>query len=193
MRPPLKPLALLLLLPLAGLVAKEKPTDREESLILAGNHRVVISVPAGYIYSSGRDDNGVLMARITDAKEKVSLQVQFLPDPEGRFATEQSQMDYLARACQQYAEGSVEKGYNFTTLASHHGTGTYCMFTDASLVDREPPKGEVRNVTTGVKSWSGWFCVFTLLSNDTTSKEYQTAIHLLKESLEEVPAPPAKS
>jgi hypothetical protein len=99
-------------------------------------------------------------------------------------------MDYLARACQQYAEGSVEKSYTFTPLAPHRGTGTYCMFTDASLVDREPPKGEVRNVTTGVKSWAGWICVFTLLSNDTTSKEYQTALRLVKESFEE---PAAKS
>lgn len=187
MRPSLKLPAFLLLLAVSTVGAKEKDKDHDESLILIGDHRVVITVPAGYVYSSGRDDNGILMAKVTDAKEKVVLQVQFLPDPEGRFATEQTHMDYLARACQQYAEGSVEKSYNFTALAPHRGTGTYCMFTDASLVDKEPPKGEVRNVTTGVKSWPGWLCVFTLLSNDTTSKEYQTALRLVKDSFEETP------
>ena len=187
-RIPLKPLGLFLLLAATAVGAKEKDKDHDESLILATGKRVSVTVPAGYVYSSGRDESGAIMAKVADAKEKVVLQVQFLPDPDGRFATEQPQMEYLARACQQYAEGSVEKSYNFTPLAPHRGAGTYCVFTDASLVGTEPPKGQVLNVTTGIKSWPGWFFVFTVLSNDTTSKEYQTALKLVKESFEEIPA-----
>lgn len=187
MRPTLKLPAFLLLLAVSTAGAKEKDKDHDESLILAGEHRVVITVPAGYVFSSGRDEQGAIMAKVADPKEKVVLQVQFLPDPDGFFATEQARMDKLAVACQQYAEGSVEKSYNFTPLEPHRGAGTFCMFTDASLVGKEPPKGEVRNVTTGIKAWPGWFCVFTLLSNDTTSKEYQTALRLVKDSCEEPP------
>ena len=191
MRPSLRHPALLVIL-FAALFAgaKAKDKDRDESLLLQGERRVVIAVPAGYVYSSGRDEDGLITAKLTDPKEKVVLQVRFIPDPEGYYATERAHMDYLALACRQYAEGSVEKSYRFVPLAPRRGAGTYCTFTDASLVGREPPKGEVRNVTTGVKSWSGWICVFTVLSNDTTSKEYQAALRLVKESVEE---PAAKS
>jgi len=47
------------------------------------------------------------------------------------------------------------------------------------------PPGEFLNVTCGVKAWSGGFLVFTLLSNDTTSREYETGFKLVKESFEE--------
>ena len=187
MRPSLKLSALVLLLAVSTAGAKEKDKDHDESLILMGDHRVVITVPAGYIYSSGRDDNGVLMVKVTDAKEKSVLQVAFVPDPDGLMATEKARMDKLAVDCQHYAEESVEKSYNFTSLAPRLGSGTFCVFADASLVGKEPPKDEWRNVTTGIKSWSGWCCMFTVLSNDTTSKEYQTAMRLVKDSFEELP------
>ncbi len=174
----------------AALCAKEK--SRDETLIL-DTHRVIISVPEGYVYSSGRDEQGVLMAKITDAKEKIDLQVRFEPDPTGRLGGEAQQMEFLATVCQQYAEGSIEKGYAFKPLEPHRGSGTYCAFTDASLIGKQPvPKGEYLHITQGVKVSSGWVLVFTVLSNDTTSKEYQTALKLVKESFEEATAPGAK-
>ena len=178
-------LALLPLAAGAALGAKEKSTDQT---LLLGDRRVTIAVPDGYIYSSGRDDQGVIMVQIADAREKITLQVRFQPDPDSRRGAESQQMAYLAEICQQYAEGSVEKSYDFKPLAPRHGAGTYCAFTDASLVGREPPKGEFRNVTTGVKAWPGWALVFTILSNDTDSKEYLTALRLLQDSFEEKPA-----
>ena len=187
MRTPLKPLGLFLLL-VASALAAPKEKEREETLILAGNRSVAITVPAGFVYSSGREESGLLMARIANAKETVTLQVQFQPDPDGRLGTEQRQMDFLAQICRQYAEGSVEKGYDFKPLEPRAGSGTYCTFTDASLAGHEVPKGEFLNVTTGAKVWSGWALVFTLLSNDTTSKDYQTVLRLMKESFSEKPA-----
>ena len=179
---------LLALFPLAAgaaLFAKDKSNDQT---LLLGDRRVTIAVPDGYIYSSGRDDQGIIMAKITDGKEKIDLQVRFQPDPDSRLGAESQQMEFLANVCQQYAEGSVEKSYDFKPLAPHRGSGTYCSFTDASLVGRDPPKGEFLHVTTGVKVWPGWALVFTVLSNDTDSKEYQTALKLVKESFEETPA-----
>lgn len=172
----------------ASLRAGPKETAREETLILADNHRVAITVPAGLVFSSGRDEGGLLMVRLADAKETVTLQVQFQPDPEGKLASEQHQMDYLAQICRQYAEGSVEKGYDFKPLEPRTGTGTFCKFTDASIAAPVLPKGEYLNVTTGVKVSPGWVLVFTLLSNNTTSRDYQAALQLMRESFREIPA-----
>jgi hypothetical protein len=184
MKPPLPTLLLFSLLA-AGSGAFAK--DRDETLILSQDHSITITVPDGYVFSSGREESGMIMAKITDPKEKVQLQVSFRPDPESRLGVEQQQMDFLAQVCKQYAEGSVEHSYDFKPLAPRRGAGTYCVFTDASLVGSAPPKGEFLNVTTGVKAWPGWAIVFTLLSNDVTSKEYQTALRLVKESFEENP------
>ncbi len=174
----------------ATLFAKEK--TREQTLLL-DDHRVTITVPDGYIYSSGRDEQGVIMAKITDAKEKIDLQVRFQADPTSRLGGEAQQMEFLANVCRQYAEGSVEKGYDFKALEPRRGTGTYCSFTDASLVGRQPiPKGEFLHVTTGVKVWSGCVLIFTVLSNDVDSKEYQTVLKLVKESFEERPRAASK-
>ena len=188
---PINALSLFLLLA-ASALASPKEKEREEVIILVDNHRVTIAVPAGFVYTSGREPSGFLMAKVANAKETVTLQVQFQPDPEGRLATEQHQMDFLAEVCRQYAEGSVEKGYDFKALAPRVGTGTYCTFTDASLNRDAVPKGEFLNVTQGVKVWSGWALVFTLLSNDTTSNDYLTALRLMKETFQEKPAPGPK-
>ena len=174
----------------AALCAKEKTHD--ETLILDA-HRVIISVPEGFVFSSGRDEQGVLMAKITDAREKIDLQVRFEADPTSRLGGEAQQMEFLATVCKQYAEGSVEKGYDFKPLEPHHGSGIYCAFTDASLIGKQPvPRGEFLHITQGVKVSSGWVLVFTVLSNDITSKEYQTALKLVKDSFEEASAPGAK-
>ena len=71
-----------------GLIAGPANSPREETLILADNHRVAISVPAGLVYSSGRDEGGLVMVKLADAKETVTLQVQFQPDPEGKLASD---------------------------------------------------------------------------------------------------------
>jgi hypothetical protein len=174
-----------------GLFAKEKA--REETVLL-DKHRVTISVPEGYVYSSGRDEQGIIMAKLSDPKEKVDLQVRFQTDTGARLGGEAQQMEFLANVCRQYAESSVEKGYEFRALEPRKGNGTYCSFTDATLAGRLPiPKGEFLHVTTGVKVWNGCVLIFTVLSNDVTSKEYQTALKLVKESFEETPAPAAKT
>lgn len=162
---------------------------REEMLILFQEHHLTIAVPEGYLYSSTRDDQGIITVKLNDPKQKIDLEVTFFPDARNRVATEDGQMSTVAELCQAYAEGSVEKGYDFKPLEPQAGSGTYCVFTDASLVKKMPfPPGEFLNVTRGVKSWPGCYLVFTLLSNDTTSKEYQTAMKLLKTSFAEKPA-----
>jgi hypothetical protein len=177
-------------LPVLGLCAalafSATISAKEETLILFQDHHLTIDVPEGYLFSSTRDDRGIITVKIGDPKEKIDLQVSFFPDAKNRLATEEGQMSAVAELCQPYAEGSVEKSYDFKALSPQTGTGTYCVFTDATLVKKMPfPPGEFLNVTCGVKSWPACYLIFTLLSNDTTSKEYQTAMKLVKTSFEE--------
>jgi hypothetical protein len=190
MRLPKKLLVLLLALA-AGHVASAKDKAHDETLLL-DTRRVTITVPEGFVFSSGRDDQGSLMAKVADVREKIDLQVRFQLDADSHLGTEAQQMEFLANICRQYVETSVEKGYEFKALTPREGSGTYCSFTDATLINRLPvPPGEFLHVTTGVKVLPGWLLVFTVLSNDTTSKEFQTALKLVKESFCEA-SPPAK-
>ncbi|MSU69705.1 MAG: hypothetical protein EXS39_02790 [Opitutaceae bacterium] len=180
----LRRLFLLLLLPVTTQVFA-----KEETLIIFQERRVTIAVPEGYVYSSNRDESGVISAKISDSKQRVDLVVSFYPDPKGRLASEDKQMGFVAEMSQPYAEGSAEKSYDFRPLEPHTGSGTYSVFTDASLVGKMPfPPGEFLNITCGVKAWPGCVLVFKLWSNSTTSTEYETALKLLKMTFEEKPA-----
>jgi len=160
---------------------------KNETIILSEEHRIGIAVPDGYEYSSRRNEQGAIGVQLVDPGQKISLQVVFLPDPKGEIVGETGQKDFLAGVCQPYAEGSVERSYDFKPLESRGTSGLYCHFTDATLAhsDKPPPAGEYLHVTSGVKVWSGYFLLFTLLSNDTTSKEYRTAFKLLQNSFDE--------
>jgi hypothetical protein len=46
--------------------------------------------------------------------------------------------------------------------------------------------------TSGIKAWRGYFAVFTLLSQDTTSAEYTAIMRLLREGLAEQPLTPLR-
>jgi len=185
MNSPLKYWLLLCVLtwPLAG---KEK----EETLIPFGDHRIAIAVPDGFTYNSSKDEHGVIVAALADQKQKISLKISFLPDPSARLGLEETQKSFVAELSQPYAEGSVEKSYDFKPLAPRVGSGLYCAFTDASLVGKMPfPPNEFLMITSGVKVWSGCAAIFQLWSNDATSKEYQAAMKVLRESVQESPVP----
>jgi hypothetical protein len=181
------------LLLLAGLAvggAGSVALAREETLALFENRRVSIAVPENFTYASGHDPRGLTTVKITDPGLKVELVVSFLPDPDGRLAKEDDQRAFVADTSLSYARDSVEKDYDFKNLAPRSGTGMYCVFTDSTLVKKLPvPPGDYLKVTTGLKAWPGYFFIFTLLSNDTSSDEYQAAMKLLRQSFEELPPP----
>jgi hypothetical protein len=177
-----RPLAILLLVLCLPLVASAK----DETFRIFQDRRITVSVPEGFSYETNRTDEGLVTVKITDAKQQIDLQVSFLPDRTGRLANETGQKEFLAQACQEYAEGSVEQSYEFENLRPQIGSGLYCVFTDKKLVNKQPPAGEYVHVTSGVKAWPGCFLVFTLLSNDTDSKAYRASLRLLKDSFIEV-------
>jgi hypothetical protein len=174
-------------------LAAPKETAREETLILFGQRRVTLTVPAGFRYSSGKNERGLITTKLTDSAETIVLQISFLPDESGEFVSSRGRKEFMVETFQPYVGGSVEKAMQFEELEPRSGGGTYCVFTDANLVGKTNfPPGEFLNSTTGVKSWRGCIAVFTLLSNNTTSEEYRTAILLLRESLSEPPLTPLR-
>lgn len=188
----LRGLALLLVsLVSASAIGPSKSKDREEVLVLFEQRRVALSVPAGFVFSSGKSEEGIITAKLNDPKETVSLQISFLPDPHGEFAIARQRKEFIVRSFQHYVTGSVEQAMQFEELESRTGAGTYCIFTDASVVGKTKlPPNEYLNSTTGLKAWRGCFAVFTILSNGTTSAEYLVAMKILREGLKELPLTP---
>ncbi len=163
---------------------------REESVFLFENRKLSIVVPEGFAYGQGKDDMGLINLQLAAPKDKLTLHVVFVPDPEGQFANARTRKEKMVELFQEYVDSSVEKGMQFEELEPRAGVGTYCAFTDASLVGKEKlAPGEYLHVTTGVKAWPGVLAIFRLFSNDTKSAEYQAALGMLRESVQEKAVP----
>ncbi len=177
----------LFLLAITGMSAG---TKREEVLFLFENRKLTVAVPPGFGYANGKDDLGLINLQIAAPKDKVTLHVVFVPDPEGQFANARTRKEKMVELFQEYVESSVEKGMQFEELEPRAGVGTYCAFTDASLVGKtRMAPGEYLHVTAGVKAWPGVLAIFRMFSQDTTSAEYQAAMAMLRESVQERAVP----
>jgi hypothetical protein len=186
---PIGRVLLLLLLVLAG-TRMPATTAREEAVTLPGNRKVHVTLPDGFEMSAGRDQGGPMLVRIVDREARINLQMTFLPDVQGLMANARARKEFMFETLQHYVEQSVEKAMQFEELEPEVGAGTYCVFTDITLVGRSTlPEGEYLNATAGVKAWPGLAVVFTLLSNGTDSKPYQDAMAMLRRSVHERAVP----
>jgi len=164
--------------------------QREEILELAPGRRVTIAVPAGFVVERARDPAAPLELRLRDAAGAVSLDLAFLPDPEGRAATPRARRERLVELFEEHVSASVEQAMRFEELEPRRGAGTWCLFTDRALVGRvELPPNEYRLLAVGVKAWSGVMVVFRLFTQDAESPAHRAAWGLLRESVEERLAP----
>jgi len=172
-------------------VALASAKDREETVFVFQNRKVSFVLPDNLGFASTKDDSGRMTVRVADQKEKVSLQITFLEDPENQFTTELTRKEFMAETFHDHVASSVEKTMEFEELDPKFGKGTYCVFTDASLVGKTKfPRGEYLHVVAGVKAWPGVAAVFSFFCNDTKSKEYEAVMHLLRESVQEQPLYP---
>ncbi|MDO8539749.1 MAG: hypothetical protein Q7S40_04850 [Opitutaceae bacterium] len=180
-------LAVVLLVTGAAKRAKPPATNTEsQSIELFENRKILIELPEGFMMNRGSDARGVPAVRVFDAKERVSLEITFLPDPEERFSDGFARKELMHQLFQEFLAGSEERAMQFEELEPKNGRGTYCVFTDRALAGKtSPPPNEYLNVTTGVKSWPGVVAVFTLFSNGTSSPEYRAAMTMLRESVHE--------
>jgi hypothetical protein len=167
-----------------------KLQSREESIFLFENRKVAIAVPPGFGYNATKDENGICQVKLGDPKNRVSVDIVFLPDPEQEFKSARSRKELLVDEFKGYVESSSEKAMQFEELDPRVGAATYCVFTDSALVGKtELPPGEYIHLTAGLKVWPGVIAIFRVFSNDTKSAEYQETLKLLRESVQEKAVP----
>ena len=103
----------------------------------------------------------MIAVKLSDEKESVTIDIQFLPDPEGRFANARARKELMHDMFVEYVDSSNEKAMQFEELEPRTGAGTYCVFTDTKLVGKtELPPGEYVHLTNGIKAWPGVVAVF---------------------------------
>lgn len=164
--------------------------SRDETLFLFENRKVILAVPEGFTLEKGREAAGVIAIRLADAGDKVSGEIRFLPDPELRFMQSRPRKELMNEMFNEYVAASTEQAMQFEELEPRVGAGTYCVFTDARLVGKSPlPPGEYVHLTVGLKAWPGVIAIFRVFSQETKSREYQSLLALLRESLEERAVP----
>src|SRR5687768_4660719 len=179
-------LIIALFLPLLAAASDPTPKLREQKIALAENREVPIAVPDGFALVTGQDENGFVGVKLSDAKESVTLDLQFLPDPEGKYANSRARLELMHEMFSEYVGSSTEKAMQFEELEPRTGVGTYCVFTDAKLVGKTGlPRGEYVHLTAGVKAWPGVIAVFRCFSNDTSSAGYKAILTMLRESVHE--------
>lgn len=164
--------------------------QREEAVLIFESRKVTVGVPAGFTATTNRDEAGLVQVHLAEATQKATLDLIFVPDPDGEALRSRGRKEKMVELFNSYVASSVEKAMRFEELEPRRGAGTYCVFTDASLVGKtELPPNEFRHLTVGLKAWSGVMTIVRLFSQDTTSPEYQALLKLLRESVEERPVP----
>ncbi|MEI6463095.1 MAG: hypothetical protein WCQ89_00135 [Verrucomicrobiota bacterium] len=175
---------------LSGLMIFAAGLVHEESVLIFGARKISFVPPDGFTVAKGRDNAGEIALRLSDAKERHSLEIAFLPDAEARQTSPRARREMMNDLFREYVGSSQEKGMQFEELEPRAGAGTYCVFTDVSLIGKaEVPAGEFLHLTAGLKAWPGVVVVFRLFSNDTDSPEYRALMKTLRESLLEKPVP----
>lgn len=175
---------------LAAPLAAPAAAQREEILELAPGRRVTVAVPAGFGVERPAKPAAPPELRLRDAAGTVSLDLTFLPDPDGLAATPRARRERLVELFEEHVAASVEQAMRFEELEPRRGAGTWCLFTDRALVGRaELPPNEYRLLAVGVKAWPGVMVVFRFFSQDAESPAHRAAWALLRDSVEERPVP----
>jgi len=175
---------------LAATVAAPAAAQREEILELAPGRRVTVAVPTGFVVERPANPAAPPELRLRDAAGTVSLDLTFLPDPDGLAATPRARRERLVELFEEHVAASVEQAMRFEELEPRRGAGTWCLFTDRALVGRaELPPNEYRLLAVGVKAWPGVMVVFRLFSQDAEAPAHRVAWAVLRESVEERPVP----
>ena len=75
------PLFVVLVIPILAAATETIPKLREQKIALSETREVIIAVPDGFALVTGQAD-GLIAVKLSDEKESVTIDIQFLPDPE---------------------------------------------------------------------------------------------------------------
>jgi hypothetical protein len=179
-----------LVLGLAATVVAAAPLlARDERVSVAEGVTVAVAVPQGWTWESARAADGPATARLTGEEGKVVLQLTFLPDPAGRMAEADLQLQLMDDLVEPFVADFVEQGARLEPLLRGRGIGLYAVFTDRKLVGQaELPPNEFRHATTGVRTGTGWFVAFTLFSQELAAPGHRAALNIVRLGLRDASA-----
>jgi hypothetical protein len=143
------------LLPLLGLLLL--PAFASAETIDLGTHgALAVTVPKGWTLSTQKEeDSGVAVTLSPPAgvNAKLLLNVAFVPEPKP--VSKDEVQEKVLSVCDQFVDASVEKKKTLRDFALNGSAfGSYCIFTDASLVGRVSKPDEFKVIGVGIIRFS---------------------------------------
>ena len=175
---------------LLALVTGAARRNRVETVELGEERGVQVVVPSGFSFDRITSELGLISVKLEHPARQILMTLTFIPDPDSRLREARERTQLMFESFNHFVADSVEKGMQFEELKPRFGEGTYCVFTDASLVGKSDyPSGEYLHVTAGIKAWPGTAVLFTIFSNETQSSEYRSAMAVLRDSVRDKLSP----
>jgi hypothetical protein len=86
----------------------------------------------------------------------------------------------VLEVCEKFVAESVEKKKNLKDFTIKGGLGAYCVFTDASLVGKQPDPGDYKVMGSGMVQFSsGLVGAVTLYADDANGKEFKAMLEAI--------------
>jgi hypothetical protein len=159
------------------------PAQTQQSVKIPGGGRISILVPPGYSFRVERDTEDNAAVFMENPVWPINITAFIIAERDPAITTAEWQQNQLISRVADALPQAKEQDYNFQTLHPSSGTGVFCVFTDSTYKKpQDLPLGEFLNLTGGVKAWRGCFVFFQIMSNGTTSSEYQEAFQLCEKS-----------
>jgi hypothetical protein len=129
------------------------PTLAPADTVDLGLHgSLAITVPTGWALSTQKEeDSGVALTLSPPAgvNAKLLLNIAFVPEPKP--VPKEEMNEKVLSVCDQFVDASVEKKKTLVDFRLPGSAfGSYCLFTDASLVGRPPKPDEFKVIGVGI-------------------------------------------
>ena len=142
---------------------------------------VTVAAPEGWTYAESRDkETGVQTLELADPSGEVKVALSFFPDEENRLGSKAAIESFMRKAFAGMLETAVEREMKIVSSEVAGGFEGHTVLTDKKYVGRDVPKEQRRLATVGIRSWPGAFGLFTVLSNESESAAYKSALELIR-------------
>jgi hypothetical protein len=142
---------------------------------------VTVAVPDGWTFAESRESGtGIQTLALEDPTGEIKLRLSFFPDSENRLGSKEAIEAAMKKYFAAILSGAVEREMKIVSSDAPGGSEGHAVFTDKQFAGREVSKNERRLATTGMRSWPGVFGLFTVLSNQSESAAYKTALEVVR-------------
>jgi hypothetical protein len=142
-------------LPLLALLSLAA-SARADTVDLGPRGSLSIAVPRGWTLASQKEEDSGLAITISppsDVNAKLLVNIAFVPEPKPVSKDEVNEK--VLTVCDQFVDASVEKKKTLRDFpVAAPAFGSYCVFTDASLVGQPAKKDEFKVIGVGIIRFS---------------------------------------